>query len=182
MAAVSVKIKGIDEAELSIKEKFLKVKRNRQMLNEIGVMATERMKLQARKGKPLFGDNEVPGSFPPGYPASSTIRGRKYLEQFNPTHSTYKANRGNLTFTGQLIDALTYEIKDGLIRYFIADSMRKPYRISPNKFAKKTPTNEELYLLLIDKHPWFAFVGIDLKIRKRANNIVRQFLRRALKF
>lgn len=36
----------------------------------------------------------------------STVRNRKYLARHNKTHKSFKANKANLTITGQLLDSI----------------------------------------------------------------------------
>ena len=172
-----VKINGLESVQLNIKNKFNKVIKNKQMLNEIGKTSVERMQFQARKAKPLQGKSKSPGKFPSGYPKSSTVMARRSIAKFNQTHSTFKATRGNLTITGQLIDALKFKIKGSDVTFLIKGS-RKGYKRKSGK-RSKTPKNEVVYSHLVDRNRNFRIIGFDDKLLKRINNIVKRTLRRA---
>jgi len=62
----------------------------------------------------------------------STIRRRENLSAINRTHPRFSPAFSNLTFTGQLLNALTYLIEKktliNKIRVMTEDSIRKPYR------------------------------------------------------
>ena len=179
--AAKVSLKGVKQAEINIRKKFLKVVSNTSMLNKIGEVSVEKMQFQARKAKLLQGKKGLPGSFPTGYPKSSTVNIRKSLEKYNKTHGAYKASRGNLTFSGQLISALKFKVlRSGTIRFLI-DGPRTPYK-NKDGTARPTGSNKSVYSDLLDRNQNFRIIGVDDKLSKRINNIVRQFLRRALKF
>lgn len=85
----------------------------------------------------------------------STVKNRKRLAKLNRTHKAYEANRSNLTFTGQLVNAVTsLVIKFGEvteIHFFISASDRRPYKTGRKSKAKKTPTNSKLAKFLETK-------------------------------
>ena len=160
--------------------RFNKVKENKQLQKDIGEFIVARIKAEARRGRPLNDSRK----FKPL--KSLTIASRKRLAQFNKTHPTFSPRKSNLTFTGQLIDAVDYEVKDNDIFILVADSQRSPIRTGPNSRQRKTPTNQRLQQFLIDISKSFAiFTGKGLKseprIAKRVKSIVLRFLRRSLR-
>ena len=72
----------------------------------------------------------------------ATIQNRKYLARHNTTGKAYRANKSNMTFTGELLDSITARyIKSK--RVFVINAPRvkhKPY----NKGSKKTATLREI--------------------------------------
>lgn len=177
MMAVKVNVKGFTGVEASIKKTFKAVSENKQMLDEIGKIAVERMKGEARRQTPLQGKKK--GSFPAGYPAEATKLYREYIARFNQTHPVYGRGRKNLTITGQLIESLTYKVKDGVIRFFV-EGKRRPYRGKNGIIKGQELSNSKIYQHLIDENVKFRFIGIDPKLTKRITNIVKRTMRRAL--
>lgn len=202
-----VKINGIAELEADIRSTFKKVRESQQMLKEVGEFTSARIKAEARRGKPLNGTR----SFPPLKETSVIIR--ESLSRTNETHITYKAGRSNLTFTGQLIDAIRYMVTGTKVSIDIEDSARAPYRTrdrlskkelgglrnsignlkATSKFVAKTrttgqltppPTNKELDRDLRRRgFVLYTAKGIesDDHVLRRINNIVKKFVRRAIK-
>ena len=174
MAKVSVK--GIPAIEKKIEKTFEKVARNNAMRKDIGDFVTGRIQLQARRGKPL---NDT-GAFPPLKDSTKAIR--ESLASKNPTHPTFNVNRSNLTFSGQLIDSIVYELGKTVITIFVENTRRFPIigqdKESNNKRNKEVDRE-------LRKRGFFLYTakGIDSepKVIKRINNIVKKFVRRAIK-
>jgi len=176
--ATKVKITGIEGVELSVRKTFKAVAKNKQMLKQIGEVSIERMKGEARRTSPLQGDKK--GSFPSNYPKKSTQRTREYLAKYNATHKTYSKARGNLTITGQLIDALKFKVKDGVVNFFIS-GRRKKYKTKSGRAIKGQETdNAKVYEKLLEMNRKFRIIGVDEKLQKRITNIVKRTLRRAI--
>lgn len=176
MMAVKVNIKT-NKVTLDIKKTFESVRKNKQMLNDIGDFSVKRMQGFARKKTPLQGKKV--GKFPANYPSEMTVKQRQYLEKFNKTHQAYRASKGNLTLTGQLLDAITFEVIRDFVKVFVNDNKRKPYRTGPRSRGKSL-TNEQVYDFLISLNRKFRVLGMDEKGEKRITNIVKRYLRRAL--
>ena len=184
MAKTRVKIDR-QALENSIRRKLDEVRDEDQLKTEIGLFLTERIRFQARVGKPLNDD----GRFPPlkdkntskgGLP--STVERREYLSRFNKTDSTFASRRSNLTFTGQLLDGLAFNrVKNGIDLLF--KGKRKPYRTGPKSRERNPLSNAELDVEL-RKIGFFAFTkpGIEAnrKITRQISRIVSRFLRRKL--
>lgn len=144
---------------------------------DIGIFATTRLRFEARKGTPLNDER----NFPPLKPI--TIDNREYLARFNRTHPAFNEARSNVTLTGQLLNALGFQvISRGVELLFIGE--RRPYRTGPNSVANDTPTNQEVADYLAEKgFRVFTKKGIesDRKFSSNITQIVRRFLRRSLK-
>lgn len=173
-----VKINGVDAVIKNMETMFKKVTTSQQMLNQIGEFTTDRMKAQIRKGKPL---NNT-GSFPRLKDVSVKIR--KQLETLNSTHKTYKAVRSNVTFTGQLVDAIAYKIvRKSIISIDVKATTRSPINTLDGK-EKKIVTNKRVQKDLKDMgFVLYTAKGIESEanITKRINNIVKKYVRRAIK-
>ena len=177
---VNVKFNSQSAAK-SLAEKFNKVKLNRQMNEEIGEFVVERIKLQARRGKPL---NDT-GSFPDLKDVSVDIR--KALSDVNATHPTFSPARSNITFTGQLINALTFSFNrsEGLIELFVAKTRRNKIR----RLVQFGRDPQVVFNQTVDRRlrkrgfKMFTPRGVKMNnsVIKRINNIVKRTLRRALR-
>lgn len=202
----TVKIKGIAAVEKQILDTFDKVKSSKQMNNEIGQFVVGRIQLEARRAKPLNDTRDLPEL------KESTKFIRANLEELNETHPAYRANRSNLTFTGQLIDAVVFEIGRQAIEIFVDATRRRPTKgfsfdrrgfrdlgslvregggnqfattaIARNVRDQKVKTNAEVDADL-RKRGFFMYTARGIrsepKVLKRINNIVKKFVRRAIK-
>lgn len=150
---------------------------SREMLKEVGEFTVERLRYQARIGRPAnFARSTKPLE-------ESTIRNRKYLAKHNPTHETFEPTRSNLTITGQFLDSLKYAVRGtGLLEIFF-DGNHRGYLSGTGKRGKSIP-NAKLaeYLKDIDKR--FAVFDSSLDdnetFKTRVKTIVRRFIRRGL--
>ena len=139
----------------------------------IGKRAVDYIKGETRSGNQLQDGKKT--KFPSL--KRSTRNQREYLSQFNRTHSTFSATRSNLTLTGQLVDAVKFEVNGNTITVFVDKSNRTGYKTGSSTL--KSITNEALAEFLDDKG--FGFLGLD---KKGEQIVVREFeaaLRRALK-
>lgn len=177
------------------------------MREEIGEFLITRIKGEARRGKPLNGLRW----FPPLAPSTKMIR--EALSGVNETHPAFKYDRSNLTFSGQLIDAVVFELTDDHIKIFVDRTRRRPLRgvsfgrgdfkaigeavrsAGGNQFAttaivknvrdqKNNKTNTEIDkdlrkrgFILFNK----AGIESEPRVMLRINNIVKKFVRRAIK-
>ena len=182
MAKSSVKIKAdLPAIQKRIQDTFELVKKNKQAHTEAGFVVQERVKAEARRRKPL---NDT-RSFPPL--SDKTIKRRNYLKKYNTTHKTYETSRSNLTITGQLIDAIVYELQQdqGLYKIIleVADNARLGYRTGPNSIERNPPSNQELAEMLAEKgfvlfDP--AVIAINDNLKDRVATVFKRTLRRAI--
>lgn len=173
-----VNIKGIPELEKNIEKTFDKVVRSQQMKNEIGQFTVGRIQAEARRARPLNKQRAFPNL------KDSTVNIRESRANFNTTHPTFKPSRSNLTFTGQLIDAIVYGLLDkGRIQIEVADTFRDPV-ITASGDLEGGNTNKEVDADLRRRgFVLFSKAGIDSepRILRRINNIAKKFVRRAIK-
>ena len=183
MAKTKVNVKAdLPAINKRVQDTFKSFRRNKQTHMEAGEFVEKRVKAEARRGRPFNRSRSFPDL------KSTTIDQREYLEQFNSTARTYSASRSNLTFTGQLIEAIVYELKQdqGLysIEIQVADSERFSYRTGPNGTIKFLDlTNQELAEIL-DKKGFTLFdsdvIANNDNLRTRVTEIFRRTLRRAI--
>lgn len=181
MAKTSINF-NISRATLQVKTVFDKVRKNQQMLNEVGTVVVKRLQGEARRKKPL--NNE--GSFPDL--KDSTIANRRRLKKRNKTHKTYSDRRSNLTFTGQLIDAITFKRLKAAVKIFVDNNARKMYTTGKDGNKAKASRHNRTNIRLDATLRKIGFKLFDAKavekskvLRKRINSIVKRTLRRALK-
>lgn len=164
--------KQYQELEAKLKKNVHEILADKAYMDDIGGFLVERIKYQARIGRPMNSDEAFPAL------KESTIANRRSIAKNNPTHDTYKESRSNLTITGKFLDALKYLIKGpGLVSVFW-DGDHPGYR--PNNRSVK---NEALANWLKEK----GFVVFDSSIKdnptvkKRITTIVLGYIRRGLK-
>jgi hypothetical protein len=181
MARVKVKFDSVaasKKLEMQFKDK---VKFNRQMNEEIGEFLVQRIRSEARRGRPLNKSRRFPNL------KSSSVRSRDRLSRFNKTGGPFRPSLSNLTLTGQLLDSIKFEFAraKGVIEVF-ARGKRKPYKTGPQRSARKTPisSRNEILDAELRKKGFKAFtpqgIKAESRITKRINNIVKRFLRRSL--
>lgn len=136
------------------------------LIDEVGKISIKRIQGVTRSGKNIEGGSQ------PGL-ASTTKITRGNLAKNNSTHPTYSKGRSNLTFSGQLLDSLTFKKISGGLRIEPSGS-RKPY-----KGAKNAPSNKELagYLSAQGR----TFLGIDKTLVNQIKSTIKSFLRRKLR-
>jgi len=172
--AVIFKIKNLDSFILNLERKFNKIVNDKKLLTEIGRVSSDRMKFEARRTTPLQGNKR--GRFPSGYPTDGSIRIRDRLGRNNATHPAFDPARGNLTITGQLINAIKFEISKGELVFFI-DGKRRAYK-NPNGEKIPTKDNSEVYKDLVVRNRNFSVLGVDAQLRKRIKQIIIRSFRR----
>lgn len=176
MAKVNVKF-NVQAAVARLEKTFEKVKLNKQMNREIGELVTKDIRFQARRGKPLNKNRKFPDL------KGSSIRIREELARFNSTHPSFSPPKSNATFTGQLLDAVTFKIVRGLVSIFVDNTKRKPIKTGRRTSEEEIFNNKEVdeYLRLLG-FKIFTAQGVknEKRLVKRINTIVKRTLRRAL--
>ena len=78
-----------------------------------------------------------------------TVKQRKYLARYNPTHPDYIADKSNLTLTGQLLDAIKVKFQASklMFRYDAPKRKHKKYKIKKGRSKADMPSLK--YLLEI---------------------------------
>lgn len=150
----------------------------------VGKPIVERIKFEAKRGSPLNDE----GSFKDL--SRLTVENRQRLEKFNKTTTVYKPDRSNLSFTGQLLDAVSYKKIIGkasavVLIYF--GGSRQMYNTGPRSKAKATKynrTNEALARTLAEiGFKVFTKSGVENKtaLIKQITNKIRSYLRKKLR-
>lgn len=176
----TVKVKGLDQLENKVKKTFKDILDAKAMRTEIGEFLVERIQLEARRGRPLNDTRSLPDL------KDSTKRIRQELSKLNPTHPSYQAGRSNVTFTGQLVDALAFRLRaDRVIVIRVAKTLRRILQGAISKPKSGIPPNNRQVDRDLRDRGFFMFTvkGVDSepKIRARINNIVKKYVRRAIK-
>lgn len=167
----------ISNAEKSIQAKVKEIIREPELLNQIGEVVIQDIKRIARTGK----DPKTGQRFKTLSP--QWIREREKIEKVTPTHETYRANRSNITITGQLLDSMTKRIVNGirsasLLIYFAG--IHRPYqalRRNGIKRVGKPISNDKLSGYVNEIRPFFYLRD---KLQERLKTIVIRFIRRKL--
>jgi hypothetical protein len=173
-----VNIKGIPAIERKYRDTFKKVRSSKPMLNEVGRFTVQTLQFQARRRQPLNDTGEFPDI------QESTKRRRKSDAKYNKTHPAFSANRSNLTFSGQLIDAIIYLVQTSSVVIDVANRIRSPRVDKNGRPIDAGETNKDVdrdlrrrgFILYTKK-------GIEASQRysARVNNILKTYVRRAIK-
>lgn len=115
--------------------------------------------------------------------SSGWIEERGRIAEATTTNRAYRQSTSNLTLSGQLIDAVTYEVNRDEARVYVQDTKRRGYR-RKNKNGtvsrlKSTATNKEIAEYQAEMGR--KFMDLSSKSREIILNKVIQFLRRQLR-
>lgn len=172
--ATSVKIK-IDKSSLSAKTKAIRDKAvSREVLTEIGETLVRLNRKNARTGK--AGDGS---SFPPLSQKWKIERDK--LSKVNNTHLAYGRGRSNATFTGQLIDAIEYEVDEHqkTVTIDFEPSVRNQYTgLEGGKIGKPGQTNLDVAENFLERG--IKILGMSQEMRDRVNFILTYAIRKLL--
>lgn len=176
MAKVKVDFDSQAAARKLLK-KFDRLTESKRLLDEVGEATVDRIRFEARRGKPLNSSRRFPRL------KDLTVQTRKRLEKFNSTHPSYAAGKSNTTFSGQLLDALEFDIRGGAVIVEVEDSKRTPYQTGPGSKSKSITNKEVDTFLRKIGFRFFTPQGVKKspEVLKRVNRIVKAFLRRALR-
>jgi hypothetical protein len=172
------KVLGIKKAKISVQKKLTSVSKDDRLLDEIGEFAVERIKFFARKGTPLRINGSI-GRFPPLKDVTLAIR--TILAKYNLTHPAFQNDIPNVTFTGQLVDHVKYEKKDGYIDIFIEGTRRPILDKFRKPIVNQELKSEKIYEDLLRLNPKYSFLGMDFTGKDRIKKIIERNLRRLLK-
>jgi hypothetical protein len=157
-----------DSAARGLKKKVRKATNSKKLQKGIGKTLTDRVKLKARKGRPLNNTGRFPKLKPSTIAARRRYKGRKH-PAFSPTKS-------NLTLTGQLINAVNFKrVSGGLFELFIDKSKRS---------KSGDPNNRQLSGFLEKKgFTIFSKRGLlkDKTILREVKKLLKKALRKKLK-
>ena len=172
MARKGVRIKNIDKVIALLRETFRSASESKKMLDNIGDFVVTRNKFFARTGKSLS-NNKAPIKLPELQDTSKAQRARiaKKFPEFI-SGKFFKAERSNVTLSGQLLNSLNFKIKKKSVVLFFKGKRKV---ISPNDLK----SNDAVYDNLVDLG--FDFLGLDEKGQKRVSKLVLDEFRRTIK-
>ena len=116
------------------------------VFKEVGELVVREVKAGVRRQKPYVSYSRA--RYAPL--SDSTIRQRNVLSKFNRTQRTYSERRSNLTFTGQLVDAISYDVVSGGVKILVEPTRRRSYltggrrRRGVRGFVRSLVNNREL--------------------------------------
>ncbi len=175
MFKVNFDTKQFASIEAKFKKDIKDILAQPEVMSEVGEFMVERVKYQARVTKPFNAD----GSFPDLQP--STVRNRKYLARFNPTHDTYAPARANVTLTGRFLESLAYIVKGpGKVAIeYVGTHVGYKYG---NGNVSKSVENKDLvkWLAKLGFRVMDRSISTNLVIKKRIKAIALRFVRRGL--
>lgn len=171
MTKVSVKV---DNTVLSKRIKEIREKAtSRELLAEIGETLVRMNAKNARTGKASDGS-----SFPPLSEKWKEQRGE--LARVNNTHLAYGRTRSNVTFSGQLIDGLIYEIdeRNKTVTVKFDDEVRTPYKNLDGSSRKESLKNSELAGYLTSRG--WKIIGMNNEMNDRVLFLIESAIRQLL--
>jgi hypothetical protein len=166
--------KTIDKAQADIQAKLKEIVKSPALLSEVADVAIKDIQFQARRGVTADGNKFKALS-------SRWIKERQKIAQASATHETFKANRSNITITGQLLDAMGKMLsKSGI--YILFKGMHQPYqakrvRRDGVRTVGKRISNDKLSGYVNELRPFFK---IRESLLPRLKNIVIRYIRRKL--
>jgi len=124
-----------------------------------------------RRGEAIGNSSKLPSN------SDAWVKRRKFLSQFNNTGEAYGPKKSNLTFTGQLIRAITHKSNSGKmeLEIFIKSSKREPYKGPKGPIGNRNLSNQKLGEYIADKG--IIFVGLTLQAKVRCNEIIKRRVR-----
>ena len=204
--AKMVKIKNIDKVSRTLRDVFKNVAKEQVVLDAIGKMMLDRILFNARRGRSLE-NNVSPVPFKNLKPITKTIR--RVVQKTSPQSvdpQFFKPNKANVTFTGQLLDSLSFKSKKNSVAITIsgrrqnidfeslkrklsttsggavrntAFNRRAQFALNFAAESKQASTNSKVYDNLVEQG--YGFIGVDEKGVKLAKKIVLDEFRRTIK-
>jgi len=159
--SLAFKIKGLD-AVIRRSQKALQTQKSDFV--EIGEFTSKRIQSKTRTGKGVDGNNETKLK-----PLSLDYKTFRKKNQSIRKGAFFKANKSNLTLTGQLLDAVTFKAVNNNVGITFKSNRKKT---RPNE---KPITNSKIATFHQDGPR--PFIGLDKVGLKRVLNIFRRALR-----
>lgn len=170
----SIKLK-VDKSGLTAKTKAIRDKAvSKEVLTEIGETLVRLNRKNARVGK--AGDGS---SFPP-LSEKWKIQ-REKLSKVNDPHLAFGRGRSNVTFTGQLVDAIEYKVDESnkSVTVDFSPTTRNQYTgLNGKKIGNPGLTNSELADYFLDRG--IKILGLNKEMLDRVNFILTSAIRKLL--
>lgn len=147
----------------------------KEMLDEVGEFLIDRIKYQARIGRPF----SVTKTFP--LLKESTIFKRMSVARYNNTPPYYEEGLSNVTLTGALLDSLVHII-DGVGKLKIFLDGKHPGYQKKSGGRTRQIKNQKIKEYLDDKGfiIWDSSIEQSKVLKSRTKTIVLRYIRRAL--
>lgn len=161
---MELKIKGIKRLEEKLIAVLKEIENDKETLQIIGKTARDYIVASTKAGKDAYKVADV---------EPDTAITRNELKKFNETDPTYRKNK-SLTFTGQLLNSLTFKLAESAITLFF-EGDHNPYK-GPNGIIGRSKPNSEIAKYVQNKRP-FLFLSDRLK-KQLESSLVRQTRRK----
>lgn len=170
---VKVTILNLGRAQKNMIAKFDQIKKDPELLRQIGDAALKDIVGYARSGK----NPDTRSAFTKL--SKSWIERREYLKRFNSPDGEFFLNsrKSNLTFTGQLLRSIKYRfLRPGEVEIYASGN-----HVGYKTKSGHTPSiqNEKLVEYLADGGR--VFMQVSERLKKRINVIVKQHIRRLIR-
>ncbi len=174
--SVEVKFKNIPNVRDSIRREFDRIKKDPELLRQIGEVTVRDIVGNARAGR----DAETRQKFPVGL-SESWVSTRRYLSRFNSVSEYFfgvESRKSNLTFTGKFLESFKFKINQNDSSVTILTEGEHPgYKTKTG--STKPVSNEKLLGYLEDKG--FIFFGVSKDVRSRIVVLTKRFIRNLIK-
>lgn len=177
MLNVTIDTSKLTEMETWVRDTAKQILSGSELKKEVGEFAVERLKYQGRTGKPFNSSDNFPELKP------STVRHRKYLAKYNPTHPVYSEDFSNLTITGEFWDSLTWLDEGDTLLKLAFTGVHKVYLGAKGQRISKPIMNDTLAKYLVEKGfmPFDKSLSTNKQFISRIKNICLGYIRRGLK-
>lgn len=138
MSKIKAEIKGLDKIQIDIKTFIKNSVNSEELLKEIGASAVEQIRNETKLGRGEYDQKtEI---------TDVSIEVRRLLKKKNKTGIAYGDKKNNLTFTGQLLDSISFSVNKATagIKLFLKDTRKETVPITKDE-------RQVLYDKLLDK-------------------------------
>lgn len=160
---MNLKVKYNPKFSKEINSILKRLEKDNVVLNEVGIRSTDLLRGFVKSNKDNYKFKEL---------SKDTIEKRKELSESNNVDPAYRIKKP-LTFTGQLLNSLTYFIRGGSV-FLTFEGMHEPYKNKEGKSIGKPQSNESI-AEGIQKKRRFVYLSTRLKelITKRMVAVIR---------
>ena len=167
-----VKIKNIPQLKGKIKDLFEEIRKDTNLLNDIGVKSVELTQKFNRAGKSPKGNKHPELS-------DKWIDKKEELRPFNKVSDYYKSGASNVTFTGELLRSIVFKIMPSKGSVVLNNKgQHKPYKDKSGPVSKSV-SNDKLVEYLKDQGR--NIYGLNKQMENVINKIVRSFINKKIR-
>lgn len=174
--SVEIKFKNIPNVRDSIRREFDRIRKDPELLKQIGEITVKDIVGNARAGR----DAETRQKFPVGL-SESWIKTRLYLSKYNSVSEYFfgvESRKSNLSFTGKFLESFKFKLNqnDGSVN-ISTEGNHPGYKTKLG--STKDISNQKLLGYLENKG--FIFFGISKDLRSRIAVLTKRFIRNLIK-